>query len=70
MSVAVFLFFRNDVTLLGNNFAILTLPKFISLVQRALIFSNLILKNISRVFIFIYLTKNAEGAKTLEHQYH
>ena len=66
-----FLCFRNDVSFLGNNtFAILNLTKFIFQVQRVLIFSNLILKNISRIFFFANLTKKVETAKTFEHQYH
>ena len=67
MSVAVFLCFRSNVNFLGNNFAILRLLKFISRVQKVLIFSNLILKNISRVLIFMNLSKNAETVKRVEH---
>ena len=70
MSAAIFLSFRNDVCSVGNNFAILRLPKFVLRVQRVLIFLNYILRNISRVFTFVNLTKNSETAKMLKHQYH
>ena len=70
ISVAALSRFSNDVTFLSSNFAILRLPKFISRVQRVLIFQNLILNNISQALIFVNLTKNVEAAKTQEHQHH
>ena len=70
MYIAHFRCFRNDVIVLGNNFAILRYPKFVSREQRVSAFTDLFLKNILREFIFVNLTKTAETAKTLEHQYH